>query len=93
MKYLGSLKRRMYLAKTDSAIQPQPGDELFSVNEKASGPGAGTVVMSAPSPHGGYELLAVIENSHIEADQLHLDDISGPTIEIISLPYDFEEET
>jgi folate-binding protein YgfZ len=92
MKYLGSLKRRMYLAKTDSPTKPQPGDELYTTKETESGQGAGKVVMSAPSPNGGYELLAVIESSHIEEDPLHLGDASGPIIEILPLPYEFEEE-
>lgn len=91
MKYLGSLKRRMYLAKIDSPTQPQPGDNLVPNTATESGQEAGTVVMSAPSPQGGYELLAVIENNHIEADQLHLKSSSGPTVEIISQPYQFEE--
>ena len=92
MKYLGSLKRRMYLATTDSSTQPQPGDELYSTTETESGQGVGKVVMSSISPLGGYELLAVIENSHIETDQLHLESTSGPTIDIKPLPYEFEQE-
>jgi folate-binding protein YgfZ len=92
MKYLGSLKRRMYLARTDASTNPQPGQELFSTAETKSGLGAGSVVMSTPSPQGGYELLAVIENSIIEAGQLHLESASGPTIEILPLPYEFEKE-
>jgi folate-binding protein YgfZ len=92
MKYLGSLKRRMYLAKTDAPTQPQPGDELYSTTETESGQGAGKLVTSAASPQGGYELLAVIDKNHIETDQLHLESDSGPTIDIIPLPYEFEEE-
>jgi folate-binding protein YgfZ len=92
MKYLGSLKRRMYLATTDSSTQPQPGDELFSSAETESGQRAGKVVMSAAAPLGGYELLAVIENSHIETDQLHLESNTGPTIVLTPLPYEFEQE-
>ncbi len=91
MKYLGELKRRMYLGKTDSSTQPQPGDELFSAVGTESGQGAGKIVMSAPSPQGGYELLAVIENSSVDANPLHLESASGPTVEILSLPYEFEE--
>ncbi len=87
MKYLGELKRRMHYAKTDSATQPQPGDELHSSNGTESGQGAGKVVMSSPSPEGGYELLAVIENSSIETGTLHLEDRFGPELTILSLPY------
>lgn len=92
MKYLGSLKRRMHLARTDSITQPQPGDELFSTAETESVQGAGKIVLSSPSPHGGYELLAVIDNGCLEAGPLHLGDISGPILEILPLPYAFEEE-
>jgi tRNA-modifying protein YgfZ len=91
MKYLGELKRRMYLAWTDASTQPQPGDELYSTIKTESGQGPGKVVVSAASPHGGYELLAVIENSSLEANTLHLGDDSGPKLELKSLPYTFED--
>ncbi len=90
MKYLGELKRRMHYAKTDSTVRPQPGDELHSSAGLESGQGAGRVVMSAPSPDGGYELLAVIENSCIESGSIHLKDAFGPEIVILSLPYELE---
>ncbi len=91
MKYLGELKRRMYLARADAANPPQPGDELYSNVETESGQGAGKVVMSAPSPQGGYELLVVIANSCLEANALHLGDSSGAKLELLSLPYRFED--
>lgn len=90
MKYLGELKRRMYLAKTDALTQPQPGDEIFSDIDTKSGQGTGKVVMSTPSPDGGYELLAVIENSAITAGSLHLDNSTGAELEIMPLPYEFD---
>ena len=91
MKYLGELKRRMYLAWTDASTQPQPGDGLYSTIKTEAGQGPGNVVVSAASPHGGYELLAVIENSSLEANTLHLGDDSGPKLELKSLPYTFED--
>ncbi len=91
MKYLGELKRRMYLARADATTQPQPGDDLFSASGTESGQGAGKVVMSAPSPDGGYELLAVIENGAIEAGKLHLGTNTGPKLEILTLPYRFDQ--
>lgn len=90
MKYLGKLKRRMYLASVDSAQRPQPGDELFAPDSK-SGQGAGRVVDACPSPEGGYELLAVTEISSFEEGNLHLTGVDGPKLQAHSLPYDLDE--
>lgn len=91
MKYLGKLKRRMYLAHTDSGKRPIPGDELFST-DSTSGQGAGKVVDARPSPDGGYELLAVMEISGYESDSMHLESDSGPKLKLKPLPYTFNEE-
>ncbi len=91
MKYLGELKRRMYLARVDTERQPQPGDELFSDTDEQSGQGIGRIVMSAPSPQGGYELLAVVAASSFQDKALHLEHISGPLLEFLPMPYAFDE--
>ena len=91
MKYLGTLKRRMYLARVNTERQPQPGDELFSDIESESGQGAGRVVMSAVSPQGGYELLAVVETTSYQGKALHLEHASGPALEFLSMPYELGE--
>jgi len=90
MKYLGILKRRMYLARVDTANRPLPGDELFSPMESDSGQGPGRVVMSAPSTDGGYEILAVVENSSYENNELHLEHASGPQLEFMPMPYELD---
>ncbi len=91
MKYRGELKRRMYLARVDAERQPQPGDELFSDSDEQSGQGAGRIVMSAPSPQGGYELLAVVAISSYLDKTLHLEHASGPVLEFLPMPYAFDE--
>lgn len=90
MKYLGKLKRRMYLASVDSATRPRPGDELFAPGSD-SAQGAGKVVDASPSPNGGYELLVVAEIKSFEEHSLHLQDDSGPKLIPCTLPYGFEE--
>lgn len=90
MKYLGKLKRRMYLASVDTDSQPQPGDELFAPGSE-SGQGAGKVVDARPSPDGGFELLAVTEIKNFEQDNLHLRDDNGPKLKLGTLPYGFDE--
>lgn len=91
MKYLGKLKRRMYLASVDSDMPPQKGQELFSTGSE-SGQGAGKIVDARPSPDGGYELLAVVEISRAEADDLHLGGIHGPRLRFLQLPYGLEQD-
>jgi len=91
MKYLGKLKRRMYLAHADADSSPRPGDEVFSVHSE-SGQGAGKVVDARPAPEGGYDLLVVLEISSREQDDLHLTDASGPRLNFLELPYTVEQE-
>jgi hypothetical protein len=89
MQYLGKLKRRMYLAHIDSDTAPEPGDELFAEGS-SSGQGAGKVVDSQPSGQG-YDLLAVIEITSAEENQVKLGE-DGPRLEILNLPYGYSEE-
>ncbi len=87
MKYLGKLKRRMYLARVNSDQPPQPGDELHSMAGDESGQGTGKVVDARPSPDGGYELLAVIEDAAVERGEISVGGGTGPKLEILELPY------
>ncbi|MCP4125734.1 MAG: folate-binding protein YgfZ [Gammaproteobacteria bacterium] len=91
MKYLGVLKRRMYLAQADTDNRPLPGDELFSPVAGESGQGPGRVVMSAPSGSGGYELLAVVETTSHQGNDLHLEHESGPQLNFLPMPYEPHE--
>lgn len=77
-QYRGQVKRRMLRAAVDSA--PAAGQPLFAQNGQASG----TVVIGAPSPDGGYELLAVAQ---LESGNLHLGAANGPLLRSLPLPY------
>jgi hypothetical protein len=88
MQYLGKLKRRMYRCHIDSATAPKAGDEIESP-DSTSGQGAGKVVTVAPSPQGGYEMLAVIEVNSAEAGSASINDT---TLTIKELPYSLEKE-
>ncbi|SCX76278.1 folate-binding protein YgfZ [Nitrosospira sp. Nsp13] len=86
-QYLGKIKRRMVLAH----IQPSPetsveaGDELFSADmgEQSSG----MIANAAPAPDGGFDVLAVIQTSSIEAGKIHWMSLDGPMLDIMPLPY------
>jgi len=90
MQYLGKLKRRMYHGRIEHGQPPARGAELFSPSSE-SGQGAGRIVDAAASPDGGYEVLAVLQISSAETNDLHLGDIDGPALQLLELPYPFEQ--
>lgn len=84
-QYLGKLKRRLYLAHLQSDTPPLAGDPLYSADlgEQASG----MIVNAAPSPEGGYALLASIQISSATTQTIHWKTLAGPTLEMRNLPY------
>ncbi len=91
MKYLGQLKRRMYLAHFDTEALPAPGDSLYSASSK-SGQGAGQIVDVRPDPAGGYAALVMIQISTAEANDLQWLDDQGAKMELSEPPYGYETE-
>ncbi|MDD5296515.1 MAG: folate-binding protein [Rhodocyclaceae bacterium] len=86
-RYLGKIKRRMFLAHAD--ICPPAGTALFapSTLEQA----CGNVVDAVAAPDGGFDLLAVIQIPCVEAGAVHLGALDGPTVQIRTLPYSLPE--
>lgn len=83
MHYLGKLKQRMYLAKLPG--DAQPGDKLYSpVTGHQS---TGMIVNAAPSPDGGYIVLAVAQIESYKAGEVCLGSMTGPRLEFMDLPY------
>jgi folate-binding protein YgfZ len=83
--YLGKIKRRMYLANISTTASVTAGDELFSVVMTEQS--CGKIVNTAPSPSGGYDVLAVIQISSVEAGKVHWKTLDGPVLEINLPPY------
>jgi hypothetical protein len=52
---------------------------------------SGMVVNAAPSPSGGFDLLAVIQISSIETGQIRWKSPEGPVLEIMPLPYQVDQ--
>ncbi|MEW6646967.1 MAG: folate-binding protein [Pseudomonadota bacterium] len=90
MQYLGTLKRRMYLAHIDGTTLPAAGTELYCSNSD-SGQGAGRVVDAQPAPGGGVDLLAVVQVSLLD-DDVRIGDAAGARLAFKSLPYAFPTE-
>ena len=81
-QYLGKVKRRLYLAHLDTDASPQPGDELFGAEQSA-----GMAVNVQASPGGGFDLLAVIPTSSVEAGDIRWKSPDGPILQFLPLPY------
>ncbi|WP_457674315.1 CAF17-like 4Fe-4S cluster assembly/insertion protein YgfZ [Thiolapillus sp.] len=90
MKYLGQLKRRMYLARATGNSPMSPGDSLWSPHSQ-SAQGAGKVVLAARLPDGSQEALAVAEISVAGAGGIRLHDGQGPEITLDAPPYEIPE--
>ncbi len=82
-QYLGKTKRRMFRAAVTT--EAQPGEPLFS--EDLGDQASGTVVLAAPSPNGGFEVLAVAPVASMTGSVVHLRALGGPVLRVLALPY------
>ncbi len=85
MHFLGRLKQRMYLAHIAAEQAPPAGEKLYSAEfgEQA----CGTIVNAAPSPDGGFDLLAVVQISCADSQAVHAGTPDGPVLKFLNLPY------
>jgi folate-binding protein YgfZ len=86
-QYRGRLKRRMQLAHCAAAAPA--GADVFSAGDAEA---AGTVVMAATAPDGGFDLLLECPLEKAEA-ALHLGAPGGPLLELRALPYEIVDVT
>lgn len=86
-QYLGKVKRRMYRAQVPTEARPEEGTAVFGrdLGDQASG----EVVNVAPSPEGGFEVLAVMHSSTAETSEARLGTTNGPRLSLLGLPYAF----
>lgn len=84
-QYLGKLKRRMFLAHIATTDTITAGDALYSndMDDQSSG----NIVNAARSPEGGFDVLAVIQQSSVDTHKIHWQSLNGPALEIKLLPY------
>jgi len=84
-QYLGKLKKRMYLAHVEADVAPQSGADLYS--PEFGEQSCGKLLAVAPAPQTGYDVLAVLQISAVEGNQVTLGSTSGPALGIEALPY------
>lgn len=85
MHYLGRLKQRMYLANIAARETPQAGDKLFSADMGVQA--SGVIVNAAPSPEGGFDVLAAIRIESAKQGDVHWQSLTGPGLKFGELPY------
>jgi tRNA-modifying protein YgfZ len=87
-QYLGKLKRRMFLANISTDTVVTAGDELFCTDMAEQS--CGKIVNATPAPDGGYDVLAVIQKSSVEAGEVFWGSLDGPELRINALPYSLD---
>lgn len=85
MQYLGRLKERLFAFRTD-AEDVAPAARLYSATFGAD-QACGTVVNAAPDPARGSALLAVVQLTAADADDVRLNAPDGPPLARQPLPY------
>lgn len=90
MHYLGKLKRHLYIASVDGEILPTPGQAVMTGNEDEQK--VGQIVTASWSNDKKIEFLAVLQIEKAENETLHIDSSTGPTIQLIDLPYSIEND-
>lgn len=84
-QYLGKLKKRMYRIAIAADAAPAAGGDLYA--PEFGDQSAGKIVNLAPAPDGGFEALAVLQNSTVEGGEVHLGSPAGPLVRLLELPY------
>ena len=88
-QYLGKIKRRSYrLHVANSPQRPAAGRPVFTATEADQA--CGMVINAAPSPRGGFDILAMLQKSAAETEELHLNASTGPLALIQPLPYSLD---
>ncbi len=80
-QYLGKVKRHLYRIHAASAITP--GTAIYTAEHLESP--CGMIANAAPAPGGGYDALAVVQESFVETDNLRLEVAGVPLSAIESV--------
>ena len=88
-KYLGKLKKRLYLAEITTENPIEVGTDLFESGDNQQS--VGKIVSSAHNLKGAISVLVVLRISATSNQPLFLENKSGPQIELLDLPYKTEE--
>jgi tRNA-modifying protein YgfZ len=82
-QFRGTLKRRTYLVHAAQA--GTPGQDVYHGSDPEQP--CGVVVLSAPCPTGGHDLLVSMQTSAADGQALTLGEPAGPALALGTLPY------
>jgi folate-binding protein YgfZ len=82
-QFRGTLKRRGFVVHSDAALQP--GQEVFNSTDAEQS--VGMVVQAAAAPDGGWDAIASLQLSALEAGTLHAGSSDGAHMRVLPLPY------
>ncbi len=85
MHYLGKQKKQLYQLHITTNTPVQVGQPLYAPDSRRQA--VGTIADQAPSPDGGYVVLAVCQTSSIHELSLTPDGTTTAEIRRLSLPY------
>lgn len=88
-QFRGTLKRKLFMLHGNTAINI--GDNIASGNnlEEVCGEVVGEVILAAPAPQGGYDVLAVLRTDSADHP---LADAQGAALTLLPLPYAIKED-
>ena len=82
-QYLGKIKRRMY--RVHAGDPAAPGTHVYAPD--TGDQHCGHIALAAPAPGGGYDCLAVVQESCADAGTVHVGAPAGPRLDFLALPY------
>lgn len=88
-KYLGKLKKRLYLAEITTENEVFVGADLYETGDNQQS--VGKLVLIAPSSPNNYRFLAVLRISATDNQPILLANKMGTPIKLLELPYPLEE--
>ncbi|MBI3775427.1 MAG: folate-binding protein YgfZ, partial [Gammaproteobacteria bacterium] len=89
MQYLGTLKRRMYLAHCNADSPPAARAALYEAGSDGT-QSVGAIVNAQQAPQAGCNVLAVVVIAAAERAAIHLGSPDGPVLTFQQLPYPLE---
>jgi len=88
-KYLGKLKKRLYLAEIPSADNIEIGTDIYQSGDNAQS--VGKVVLAEANSTETTRVLAVLRIATAESETLYLGKKEGPSLKLLEMPYNLDE--
>ncbi len=88
-KYLGKLKKRLYLAEISTTNPIEMGTDIYQDGENQQS--VGKIVLAEANSAETMRVLAVLQIAAVENQTLFLAEKEGPTLKILEMPYNLNE--